>query len=66
MLIIYVQQIMQFRAIYTQFYGTIYVFNGISGSGSMLTDLNASNITSGTLTISRGGIGTSSLKIIKY
>jgi hypothetical protein len=29
-----------------------------SGSGASLTDINASNITSGTLSVSQGGIGT--------
>ena len=49
------------RAIYTQFYGTVYCLNGISGDGTQLSNLNVSNATSGTLTISRGGIGTTSL-----
>ena len=45
------------RAIYTQFYGIIYALGGISGDGSQLTNLNASNVSLGTLSISRGGIG---------
>ena len=49
------------RAIYTQFYGTIYALGGISGDGSQLTSLNASNITSGTLSVSNGGTGTTTL-----
>ena len=49
------------RAIYTQFYGIIYAIGGISGDGSQLSNLNASNVTSGTLTVSRGGIGTNTL-----
>ena len=49
------------RATYTQFYGIIYALGGISGDGSQLTSLNASNVTSGTLTVSRGGIGTTTL-----
>ena len=49
------------RAAYTQFYGIIYALGGISGDGSQLTSLNASNVTSGTLTVSRGGIGTTTL-----
>ena len=46
------------RATYTQFYGIIYALGGINGDGSQLTSLNASNVASGTLSISRGGIGT--------
>ncbi len=49
------------RAAYTQYYGIIYALGGISGNGSQLTDTNASNISSGTLSISRGGIGTTTL-----
>jgi hypothetical protein len=46
------------RAAYTQFYGIIYALGGKSDDGAQLTNLNASNISSGTLTVSRGGIGT--------
>ena len=49
------------RAAYTQFYGIIYAIGGISGDGSQLTSLNASNVSSGTLPITRGGIGTTIL-----
>ena len=49
------------RAAYTQFYGIIYALGGISGDGSQLTNLNASSISSGILSISRGGIGTNTL-----
>ncbi len=35
--------------------------NTFSGSGAALTNLNVSNATSGTLSISRGGIGTTTL-----
>ena len=49
------------RGLYTQFYGTIYALGGISGDDSQLTSLNASNITSGTLSVSNGGTGTTTL-----
>ena len=49
------------RAAYTQFYGIIYALGGISGDGSQLTNLNASNISSGILSISRGGTGSTTL-----
>jgi hypothetical protein len=49
------------KAAYTQFDGIIHAIGGISGNGSQLTKINASNISSGTLSISSGGIGTSTL-----
>ncbi len=49
------------RAAYTQFYGLIYAIGGISGDGSQSTSLNASKSSSGTLTVSRGGVGITTL-----
>ena len=65
------------RAISTSFNGIIYALGGIettditatgtitanlfSGSGASLTDINADNISNGTLTVSRGGTGLSNL-----
>ena len=55
------------RALYTHFYGTVYAIGGvnaiggISGDGSHITSLNASNISSGTLSVSNGGTGTTTL-----
>lgn len=49
------------RATYTQFYGTVYCFNGISGDGSQITNINVSNISFGILSVSRGGTGTNNL-----
>ncbi len=39
------------RAAYTQFYGLIYAIGRISGDGSQLTSLNASNVSLATLSI---------------
>ncbi len=44
------------RAAYPQFYGIIYALGGISGNGSQLTNLNASNITTGTLSVNGSGL----------
>jgi hypothetical protein len=65
------------RAISTSFNGIIYALGGIettditatgtittnlfSGSGASLTNINADNISNGTLTVSRGGTGLSNL-----
>ncbi len=49
------------RAAYTQFYVIIYALGGISGDGSQLTSLNASNVSFSTSSISRGAIGTTTL-----
>ena len=67
------------RAISTSFNGIIYALAGIettninatgtvtanlfSGSGAGLTNLNASNISSGTLTVARGGTGANNLPL---
>jgi hypothetical protein len=50
------------RAAYTQFYGIIYALGGISGEDSrQFTSFRASHVSLGTLSMSRGGIGTTTL-----
>ena len=67
------------RAISTSFNGILYCLNGINttditesgtittnlfkGSGAQLTNLNASNISAGTLAVARGGTGSSTLAL---
>lgn len=67
------------RAIFTNFSGLVYAIGGIStsditatgtitaafftGSGANLTNLNASNITDGTLSVSRGGTGLNTIPL---
>ena len=41
--------------------GNVILGGTISGNGSLLTSINAANITSGTLPVTRGGIGTTTL-----
>jgi hypothetical protein len=67
------------RAIFTNFSGLVYAIGGIStsditatgtitaafftGSGANLTNLNASNISTGTLSVSRGGTGLNTIPL---
>ena len=51
------------RAIATTFNGVIFALGGIVGDGSGLSALNASNISTGTLSVSRGGTGLSTIPL---
>ena len=52
------------RAMQTQFQETVYCLNGIGGDGSWLIYENASKVSSGFFSVSRGGIGTNTLSSI--